>query len=66
MNMVGQMFCETGPLTACADALFSPQAEDGTIGGFSSQVLRAQVQHFTLVHQTKSAFLKSSALRYPG
>lgn len=60
------MFYETGPLTACAEALFSPQVEEGMIRGFSSQVVRAQLQHFTLVLIRQSAFLKSSALRYPG
>lgn len=60
------MFYEAGPLTACAEALFSPQVEEGMIGGFSSQVVRAQLQHFTLVPIRQSAFLKSSALRYPG
>lgn len=44
--MVGQeMFYE---------ALFSPHVEEGMIGGFSSQVFRAQLQLFTLVPiQTK-------------
>lgn len=37
------MFYEAGPLTACAEALSSPQVEEGMIGGFSSQVLRAQL-----------------------
>lgn len=60
------MFFETGPLTACAEALFSSPMEQGMIAGFSSQVLRAQLQHFTLVLIRQSAFLKSSALRYPG
>ena len=65
--MVGQeLFYGTGPLTACAEALFSPQEEEEMTGGFSSQVLRAQLQHFTLVPVRQSAFLKSSALRYPG
>lgn len=58
------MFYDTGTLTACAEALFS-QAEEGMTVEFSSQVLRAQRQHFTLVPIRQSAFLKSSALTHP-
>lgn len=58
------MFYDTGTVRACAEALFS-QVEEGMTVGFSSQVMRAQRQHFTLVPIRQSAFLKFSALMHP-
>lgn len=52
--MVGQMFYETGPLTACAEALFSPQVEEEIVGGFFQSSLESSATAFHIgPHQTK-------------
>lgn len=52
--MVGQeMFYETGQLTACAEALFSPQVEDKMIGWVFQSSLESSATAFHIgPHQT--------------